>query len=50
MPKNNWLKFFGESGFDVLSEETGHWFAVATNKPENEWRFLLRPKSDKKLR
>lgn len=48
MPKDNRLKLFEESGFDVLSEETGYWFAVATNKPENEWRFLLRPKSDKK--
>jgi ubiquinone/menaquinone biosynthesis C-methylase UbiE len=48
MPKDNWLKLFDESGFDVLSEETGYWFAVATNKPEKEWRFLLKPKSDKK--
>jgi len=48
MPKDNWVKLFEEAGFEVLSEETGYWFAVATNKSEKEWRFLLRPKIDKK--
>lgn len=48
MPKDNWIKLFGDAGFEVLSEEVGYWFAVATNKPEEEWRFLLQAKTDKK--
>lgn len=46
MPKDNWLKLFNEAGFDLLHEESGHWFAVVTNKNEKEWRFILKPKTE----
>jgi len=49
MPKDNWMKLFEESGFNVLFEETGCWFAVATNKLEKEWRFILSPKKDEQF-
>lgn len=42
MPKENWLDLFGKSGFEVLKENEGKWFAMATEKHEREWRFVLR--------
>lgn len=46
MPRENWVKLFDNAGFDISYEETGTWFATATQQDEEEWRFLLRPKTD----
>lgn len=42
MPKENWIHLFSIAGFKIEHEENGNWFAVATNKNETEWRFILR--------
>lgn len=48
MPKENWLCLFEIAGFEVVYQESGSWFARATNSDELEWRFILRPIADEK--